>query len=152
MLVPPKTLERPSPLKKSRSIYSTLEKYRITSKESVCSTYSIFHHALTIVRLLHLGPPPLQARISHKIRSPPRHYPPSRNAQISNPKSWFEDRSYTVLRHSSLNLWVRAIIYRLVSQPAINIANKHCQTNAVAAVKCGWANDGPDRLLRGVYL
>ena len=60
VFVPPETLERPSPPKKSRSIYSTLAKYGITSKEPkslVYPTYSICHRATIVVRLLHLDPP-----------------------------------------------------------------------------------------------
>ena len=83
VFVPSKTLERPSPPKKSRSIYSTLAKYGIKSKESkslVYPTYSIFHHAPTIVRLLHPDPPLLG-------------WNPSRNLLLTSPPSSLEERS-----------------------------------------------------------
>ena len=67
VFVPSKTLERPSPPKKSRSIYSTLAKYGIAFKEPKSLVYpdlfclSLRSNAFdsTIVHRLHPEPPPL---------------------------------------------------------------------------------------------
>ena len=83
VFVPPNPSERPPPPKKSRSIYSTLAKYGITSKQSkplVHPTDSICYHAPTVVRLLHPDPPLLG-------------WNPSRNPPLTLPLSSLEARS-----------------------------------------------------------
>lgn len=136
VFVPSETLERPPPPKRSRSIYSTLAKYGITSKESKPPGASRLES-------LAKSAPHLAAILSRRTLKPRAQNPAQRITATSlsaAPPSASEYRP-----SSTASFLSRLSTYRLATY-----ANKPSQIDAVAAAKCGWINDGRDRLVCGV--
>ncbi|KAF9648759.1 zf-C3HC-domain-containing protein [Thelephora ganbajun] len=136
VFVPSETLEHPPPPKRSRSIYSTLAKYGITSKESKPP-------APSRLESLTKSAPHLAAILSRgtlKSRTP---NPASR--ATATPLSVTPPSTSEYRPSSTASFLSRLSTYRLATY-----ANKPSQIDAVAAAKCGWVNDGRDRLVCGV--
>ncbi|KAF8640291.1 hypothetical protein AX16_010186 [Volvariella volvacea WC 439] len=133
----PEPVDRPSPPKRThttRSIYSTLAKYGIISKETKPP-------ALVETSNLSDKTPKLNAILSRTatrtkkalklFKSPP---PPP----VLPPTAEYRPSS------------IPAFLSRLATFKLATYSNKPPAIDAVAAAKCGWVNDGKDRLVCGL--
>ncbi|KAF9790616.1 zf-C3HC-domain-containing protein [Thelephora terrestris] len=136
VFVPSEMLERPPPPKKSRSLYSTLAKYGITSKEPKPS-------ATSRLESLTKSAPHLAAILSRRTLKLRSQNPTSRIS--ATPLSVHPPSTSEYRPSSTASFLSRLSTYRLATY-----ANKPSQIDAVAAAKCGWVNDGRDRLVCGV--
>lgn len=136
VFVPAETSGNPPPPKKSRSIYSTLAKYGITSKESKPPNASRLES-------LTKSAPHLAAIISRRtLKSRAQ----SAASRISATTLSVTLPSASEYRPSS----TASFLSRLSTYRLATYANKPSRVDAVAAAKCGWVNDGRDRLVCGV--
>ncbi|KAG2361786.1 C3HC zinc finger-like-domain-containing protein [Suillus spraguei] len=136
-VAPVKSLhERPTAPKRphmTRSLYSTLAKYGIQSKmpkppiDSTPDKHDISKAAPHLAAIL--------ARAKNKGATPFAH--PSLPASASFTSEY---------RPSS----TQSFLSRLSTYKLTTYANKPPQIDAVAAAKCGWTNDGKDRLVCGI--
>ncbi|KAF8896576.1 C3HC zinc finger-like-domain-containing protein [Infundibulicybe gibba] len=132
------TNEQPPPLKKAhtaRSLYSTLAKYGIktkskpdTSKTTPLASLSKSTPHLTAI--LSRAATRTRAAFPFKFTAPPTPLAPS-------PAEY---------RPSS----IPSFLSRLATFKLATYANKPPAVDAVAAAKCGWVNDGKDRLVCGL--
>ncbi|ESK94472.1 hypothetical protein Moror_8130 [Moniliophthora roreri MCA 2997] len=130
-------VDQPPPTKKpflARSIYSTLAKYGIKSKDSHSSKSSLG----TNFGSLSKSTPHLTAILSRAASR-------TRNtfAHRDSPAPLSPLADY---RPSS----IPSFLNRLSTFKLSTYANKPPQIDAVAAAKCGWINDGKDRLVCGI--
>ncbi|KAG6330930.1 hypothetical protein ID866_8157 [Astraeus odoratus] len=123
----------------SRSLYSTLAKYGIKSREDskrpqppdTSSAIDLSKNAPHLAAIL--------ARTSSRVSQSPKTVPfklPS-----APPKHMASE-----YRPSS----TQSLLSRLATYKLSTYANKPSQIDAVAAAKCGWINDGKDRLVCGI--
>jgi len=137
------TLERPSPAKRTstiRSLYSTLTKYGIRSKESQdppatsevsCRAFSknTPHLTAILTRAATRTRKALPLKFSSFSPSPAPALPPTAEYRPSS---------------------IPAFLSRLSTFKLATYANKPPAVDAVAASKCGWTNGGKDRLVCGL--
>ncbi|KAG7096718.1 hypothetical protein E1B28_004132 [Marasmius oreades] len=116
----------------SRSIYSTLAKYGIKAKEPASN--SLGPHLSSLSK----STPHLTAILS---RAANRTRDKSRTTPSITPSGPLAD-----YRPSS----IPSFLSRLSTFKLSTYANKPPQIDAVAASKCGWVNDGKDRLMCGI--
>ncbi|KAF8558198.1 zf-C3HC-domain-containing protein [Imleria badia] len=131
------TIERPSPLKRphiARSVYSTLAKFGGAPKERSRPSYKSIP-AIDISKSA-----PHLAAILARSESRPKQVPPSNHPSTppAHPASEY--------RPSSTD----SFLSRLATYKITTYANKPPQIDAVAAARCGWINDGKDRLVCGM--
>ncbi|KAF5392201.1 hypothetical protein D9757_001412 [Collybiopsis confluens] len=135
------SLSQPSPKRrtfKTRSIYSTLAKYGINSKNSDSSKNALHPNLAS----LPTNAPNLSAillRAAKKTRK--AFYKPGESPASAPPSSPLTD-----YRPSS----VPSFLGRLETFKLATYANKPPTLDSVAAAKCGWINDGKDRLVCGI--
>ncbi|KAF7791199.1 hypothetical protein EIP86_002212 [Pleurotus ostreatoroseus] len=131
----PQSTKRP---KLGKSLYSTLAKYGIRkdpkpSSSTVSRADSIAKNAPHLVAIL--------SRSTSRVRKPvsfkPGH-PPSSTSSAQSPAAPGSD-----YRPSS----TASFISRLATFKLTTYANKPTALDAVAAAKCGWINEGKDRLI-----
>ncbi|KAF7976599.1 hypothetical protein HWV62_2258 [Athelia sp. TMB] len=130
-------MEQPSQFKKpktvSRSLYSTLAKYGIKTKESKGSVESDLTKST-----------PHLAKILARTASRTRQAFPFKAATRVVPIPGLN--SSTEYRPSS----IPSFLSRLATFKLATYVNKPAAIDAVAAAKCGWINDGKDRLVCGL--
>ncbi|KAF5371842.1 hypothetical protein D9615_009536 [Tricholomella constricta] len=139
--VGPSEIERPSPPKKShtiRSLYSTLAKYGIKNKESRPVSTAPIETSATSKSTPHLTAILTRAATRTRKALPFKFAGPSSTAPPLPPTADY--------RPSSLP----AFLLRLATFKLATYANKPSAIDAVAAAKCGWINDGKDRLVCGL--
>jgi len=133
------TIERPTPSKRphlTRSVYSTLSEFGVTSKErSQLSESSNSIPAIDVSKSApHLAA--ILARSASQFKQvPPFNHP-------SKPPAY----PASEYRPSSTD----SFLSRLATYKITTYANKPPQVDAVAAARCGWINDGKDRLVCGI--
>ncbi|KAF9565390.1 zf-C3HC-domain-containing protein [Agrocybe pediades] len=136
-VAPSNIAERPAPPKKAntiRSLYSTLSKYGIKSGSSKKQTSSdITKNTPHLSAIL--------ARAAERTKSSFTFKFPSQNQTPAPPLS-----ATAEYRPSSLT----SFISRLATYKLATYGNKHSSIDAVAASRCGWINDGKDRLVCGL--
>ncbi|KAH7915637.1 zf-C3HC-domain-containing protein [Hygrophoropsis aurantiaca] len=134
--------DAPPPAKRphfTRSIYSTLTKYGIKSKEPRSShdTTEVGKHDVSKMAP-HLAA--ILARTSSRTRQ-------THSSKLPrNPPAALPPHSASDYRPSS----TQSFLSRLSTYKLSTYANKPTAIDAVAAAKCGWINDGKDRLLCGI--
>ncbi|KAF9468214.1 C3HC zinc finger-like-domain-containing protein [Collybia nuda] len=136
------SLERPSPSKKShtiRSLYTTLAKYGIKSKVSRQSGTSTPSTSSTGKNTPHLTA--ILNRAASRTR---KAFPFSFTGSSINPAPALPPTAE--YRPSS----IPSFLARLATFKLATYANKPPTLDAVAASKCGWTNDGKDRLVCGL--
>ncbi|KAF9268188.1 zf-C3HC-domain-containing protein [Marasmius fiardii PR-910] len=116
----------------SRTLYSTLTKYGIKTKEPAFKPYSSTFSKST---------PHLTAILSRAATRTRDTFNKTRTASPVPPSG-----SNTDYRPSS----IPSFLNRLSTFKLSTYANKPPQIDAVAASKCGWINDGKDRLVCGI--
>ncbi|KZP31816.1 zf-C3HC-domain-containing protein [Athelia psychrophila] len=132
------TIERPSPFKKpktsTRSLYSTLAKYGIKTKESKSGSVDsdLTKSTPHLAKIL--------ARTASRTRQALQFKPSTRTAPTSTLSSSTEYRPSST----------PSFLTRLATFKLSTWANKPAAIDAVAAAKCGWINDGKDRLVCGL--
>ncbi|KAI0346623.1 zf-C3HC-domain-containing protein [Trametopsis cervina] len=126
---PQPTAKRPRPSGPSRSLYATLAKYGIRKENPEPRLQSLSKNAPHLVELLtrarkaslfKTGITPTPSSIRHSATS---EYRPSSTASF---------------------------LSRLATYKLTTYANKPSAIDAVAAAKCGWVNEGKDRLVCGI--
>ncbi|KAN0092853.1 C3HC zinc finger-like domain containing protein [Tylopilus felleus] len=130
-------IERPTPSKRphlTRSVYSTLAKFGGTSKEQLRPSSNSVSAIDVSKSAPHLAA--ILARSASQSRQVPPTSHPSR--PLAHPASEY--------RPSSTD----SFLSRLATYKITTYANKPPQIDAVAAARCGWINDGKDRLLCGM--
>ncbi|KIJ14254.1 hypothetical protein PAXINDRAFT_169869 [Paxillus involutus ATCC 200175] len=127
-------IERPTPSKRPRSLYSALQKYGINSRQ-----YS--------------NPPPDSTDKIDVSKSAPllaailaRSASRSKQLLSSKHSSDYPTHSPSEYRPS----FAPSFLSRLATYKLTTYANKPPQIDAVAAAKCGWINHGKDRLVCGM--
>ncbi|KAH7928220.1 zf-C3HC-domain-containing protein [Leucogyrophana mollusca] len=134
--------EQPRPAKRphlTRSIYSTLAKYGIKSKESKSSegaTEGIRHDISKTA-------PHLAAILARTSSRTKKAFPLKQPGYSSSAPPAHSASDY---RPSS----TQSFLSRLSTYKLSTYANKPPAIDAVAAAKCGWINDGKDRLVCGI--
>ncbi|KAG1747130.1 C3HC zinc finger-like-domain-containing protein [Suillus paluster] len=131
--------ERPTPPKRphmTRSLYSTLAKYGIKSNEPKPPVDTADKHDISKTA-------PHLAAILARTASRSKSQGASPFAHPSVPASASLASEY---RPSS----TQSFLSRLSTYKLATYANKPPQIDAVAAAKCGWINDGKDRLVCGI--
>ncbi|KAH7884647.1 C3HC zinc finger-like-domain-containing protein [Phlebopus sp. FC_14] len=129
-------IERPTPSKRphlTRSLYSTLTKYGIKSKEDpklspdTTDKVDVSRRAPRLAAIL-------SRSATRSKESPFKHLsaPPAHAASEYRPSS------------------TQSFLARLASYKITTYANKPPQIDAVAAARCGWINEGKDRLICGI--
>ncbi|KAG5642712.1 hypothetical protein DXG03_002288 [Asterophora parasitica] len=139
--VGPSEVQRPSPAKKShtiRSLYSTLAKYGIKTKESRPASAVATESPATTKSTPHLTAILTRAATRTRKAFPFKFSTSSSTAPALPPTADY--------RPSSLP----AFLLRLATFKLSTYANKPTTIDAVAAAKCGWINDGKDRLVCGL--
>ncbi|KIJ66697.1 hypothetical protein HYDPIDRAFT_26126 [Hydnomerulius pinastri MD-312] len=130
-------IERPTPSKRphlSRSLYSSLAKYGVKSKEDPkpatdsADQVDISKSAPHLAAILARSASRSKQALSFKHPSAP----PAHSASEYRPSS------------------TQSFLSRLATYKITTYANKPPQIDAVAAAKCGWINDGKDRLVCGM--
>ncbi|KAG8213087.1 C3HC zinc finger-like-domain-containing protein [Butyriboletus roseoflavus] len=139
-VVPPSlasAIERPTPSKRpclTRSVYSTLAKFNATSKERLqpssktTPTIDVSKSAPHLAAIL-------ARSTSRSKEAPPLNHlstPPAHSASEYRPSS------------------TDSFLSRLATYKITTYANKPPQIDAVTAARCGWINDGQDRLVCGM--
>ncbi|KAH9063901.1 zf-C3HC-domain-containing protein [Lactarius vividus] len=119
------------------TLYSTLAKYGIKTKDSAPTTSSD-------VRTADLSKTPHLAAILARAAAKTRKALPSK-FRAPTPVSSNSTASYEYRPSSTQSLLERLTTYKLNTY-----ANKPPAIDAVAAAKCGWVNDGKDRLVCGI--
>ncbi|KAI9439918.1 zf-C3HC-domain-containing protein [Lactarius indigo] len=119
------------------TLYSTLAKYGIKTKDSAPTTSSD-------VRTADLSKTPHLAAILARAAAKTRKALPSK-FRAPTPVSSNSTASYEYRPSSTQSLLERLATYKLNTY-----ANKPPAIDAVAAAKCGWVNDGKDRLVCGI--
>ncbi|KAJ3559807.1 hypothetical protein NM688_g110 [Phlebia brevispora] len=140
--VGPSTLDVPSSAKRpkmTRTLYSTLAKYGIkkeakSNADSVSRMDSIAKNAPHLVAIL--------TRAASRTRKPVP-FKHANSPSLSTQSSTSPGSDY---RPSSIT----SFISRLATFKLTTYANKPPAIDAVAAAKCGWINDGKDRLICGI--
>jgi len=150
--------DRPPPPKRSntiRSLYSTLAKYGIKTKEPRISAYVVhldvlFPSHLCTARTqsqstsLSKSTPHLTAILSRAASKTKKSFSFSFSSDSSSPAPSLP--ATAEYRPSSLP----SFLSRLATYKLSTYANKPASIDAVAASKCGWLNDGQDRLVCGL--
>ncbi|KAF8149825.1 zf-C3HC-domain-containing protein [Crassisporium funariophilum] len=134
--------DRPHPPKRSntiRSLYSTLAKYGIKSRETQPTTTN---H--TNVANSPKSTPHLTAILNRAASKTKNTFSFKFNAQSHTPAPPLP--ATAEYRPSSLS----SFLSRLATYKLATYANKPASIDAVAASKCGWINDGQDRLVCGL--
>lgn len=119
------------------TLYSTLAKYGIKTKDSAPATSSD-------VRTADLSKTPHLAAILARAAAKTRKALPSKFRAPTSVSS-NSTASYEYRPSSTQSLLERLATYKLNTY-----ANKPSAIDAVAAAKCGWVNDGKDRLVCGI--
>ncbi|KAJ3572549.1 hypothetical protein NP233_g3003 [Leucocoprinus birnbaumii] len=138
-VIAPELVEQPRPLKRtntSRSIYSTLTKYGISTKSTASSP--------SVTPGLTKPTPHLSAILARATTRTKSLL--SLNSSKNSHSSDLTLSSSAEYRPSS----IASFLSRLSTFKLATYANKPPQIDAVAASKCGWTNDGKDRLVCGV--
>ncbi|TFK75090.1 zf-C3HC-domain-containing protein [Pluteus cervinus] len=128
-------VDRPEPPKRtqiSRSFYSTLAKYGVKTKaaKETPPNESLMKNAPHLSAIL--------SRAATRTRKAFKFSTPAKAATSVSP--------YTEYRPSS----IPSFLSRLSTFKLATYANKPAAIDAVAASKCGWTNDGKDRLICGL--
>ncbi|KAH0833240.1 C3HC zinc finger-like-domain-containing protein [Lanmaoa asiatica] len=129
-------IERPTPSKRphiTRSVYSTLAKFSATSKER--SRLSSNPPTTDVLK----GAPHLSAILARSASQ-------DKQAPPFNHLSTLPTHPLSEYRPSSTD----SFLTRLATYKITTYANKPPQIDAVAAAKCGWVNNGKDRLVCGM--
>ncbi|KAF9000706.1 C3HC zinc finger-like-domain-containing protein [Cyathus striatus] len=137
--VTPQKLDRPPPSKRTnttRSLYSTLAKYGIKSRESHEQPSNRNSIAGLSKSTPHLSAILNRAATRTKKAFPFRFSTPSSSSTLHPPPT-------TEYRPSSLP----SFLARLSTFKLSTYSNKPSAIDAVSAAKCGWTNDGKDRLV-----
>lgn len=121
------------------TIYSTLAKYGIKTKDSASTTETPSN-----VRAADLSKTPHLAAILARAAAKTRKALPGK-FRAPTPMSSSSTASYEYRPSSTQSLLERLATYKLNTY-----ANKPPAIDAVAAAKCGWVNDGKDRLVCGI--
>ncbi|KAG0705744.1 C3HC zinc finger-like-domain-containing protein [Suillus ampliporus] len=131
--------ERPNPPKRphmTRSLYSTLAKYGIKSNEPKPPVDTSDKHDISRTAP-HLAA--ILARTASRSKS-------KRASPFAHPSLPASASLASEYRPSS----TQSFLARLSTYKLATYANKPSQIDAVAAAKCGWINDGKDRLVCGI--
>ncbi|KAF9484382.1 zf-C3HC-domain-containing protein, partial [Pholiota conissans] len=147
-VTPATPLERPPPAKRAytaRSLYSTLAKYGIKSGTTTPGhllTYSESAHSSKIVQTRNT--PHLTAILARAASRTKNSFSFRSSSQTQAPAPPLP--ATAEYRPSSLP----SFLARLATFKLATYANKPPSIDAVAASKCGWINDGKDRLVCGL--
>ncbi|OBZ72050.1 hypothetical protein A0H81_07767 [Grifola frondosa] len=133
-------IDRPSPpkrLRTARSIYATLAKYGIKKDPKPIPTNDFAQLSKTAPHL---------AAILSRTATRTRKALPFQLGHVPAKSSLTASPSTSDYRPSS----TASFLTRLATYKLSTYANKPPAIDAVAAAKCGWVNDGKDRLLCGI--